>query len=133
VSASPSGGATSGTGSSAGSGATGGSGSAAGGNGGGRDNSSVAAFVASPVFAHVAATVPTTITASPVVVSRLGVPCQTVTQTINIGGQDVHASAMLCHEPGGGWRIVPPQSARADDQRSAPIEIFALAPPLTER
>jgi len=73
--------------------------------------------------------VPTTITASPVVVSTLGVPCQTVTQTINIGGQDVHASAVLCQQPNGGWQIVPTQSARAGDQKSMPIEVFALAPP----
>jgi surface antigen len=67
--------------------------------------------MASPVFGRVAATVPTTITASPVV-TRLGVPCQTMTQTIEIGGQNVHASAVLCRQADGTWRIEPPQNAR---------------------
>ncbi len=70
-----------------------------------------AAFIASPVFSRVADTVPTTITASPVVVSRLGVACQTVMQNITIDGQNVHASALVCRQPNGSWHIEPRQSA----------------------
>jgi hypothetical protein len=40
------------------------------------------------------------------------VPCQTVTQTIDIGGQTVHASAMLCRHSDGSWRLNPTQDAR---------------------
>jgi len=90
-------------------------GAAAGGGGSGHagnDGGSVAAFMASPVYSRVAATVPTTITATPVVVSRLGIPCQTMTQTVEIGGQNVHASAVLCRQPDGRWQIQPPQNAR---------------------
>jgi hypothetical protein len=68
--------------------------------------------MASPVYSRVATTVPTTITATPVVVSRLGIPCQTMTQTVEIGGQNVHASAVLCRQPDGRWQIQPPQNAR---------------------
>jgi hypothetical protein len=71
----------------------------------------VAAFIASPVYSRVAATVPTKITVSPVVVSKLGIQCQTVMQTIDIGGQNVHASAVLCRQPNGRWQIEPTQSA----------------------
>jgi hypothetical protein len=113
-----------------GSGSAGASGAGAGGNGGGggKDNGSIAAFFASPVFAHVATTVPTTITASPVVVSNLGVPCQTITQTINIGGQDVYASAVLCQQRNGSWQIDRTQSARVGSQMSMPIETSSLSP-----
>jgi surface antigen len=109
----------------------GGSGSAAAGNGGGRsanDNGALAAFVASPVFSHVVATVPTTITATPVVVSRLGVQCQTMTQTVEIDGQKVHASAVLCRWPDGTWQIAPTQGARVANAKSMPAEIYSLVP-----
>jgi hypothetical protein len=69
------------------------------------------------------------ITASPVVVSNLGVPCQTITQTINIGGQDVYASAVVCQEPNGSWQIAPTQSAQVGNRRSTPIEVSSLPPP----
>jgi surface antigen len=59
----------------------------------------------------VASTVPTTITASAPVMSPQGVSCQTVTQTIDIGGQAVHASAVVCRQPDGAYQIVPTQSA----------------------
>jgi len=52
------------------------------------------------------------VTAGPVVVSRLGVPCQTLTQTIDIGGQNVRASAVVCRQPDGTWQLNPTQSAR---------------------
>jgi hypothetical protein len=118
---------------------TGGAASAAGDNGGGggggsdRDNGPVAAFVASPVFARVTPTVPTTITASPVVVSTLGVPCQTITQTIDIGGQDVHASAVVCRQPNGGWQIVPMGSAQMGNRMPMPIETSSLPPPAIDK
>jgi hypothetical protein len=35
-----------------------------------------------------------------------------MTQTIDIDGQTVHASAVLCREPDGIWRIEPIQDAR---------------------
>jgi surface antigen len=68
--------------------------------------------MASPVFSRVATTVPSTITATPVVVSRLGIPCQTLTQTIEVDGQSVHASAVVCRQADGIWRIAPSQNAR---------------------
>jgi hypothetical protein len=81
-----------------------------GGRGGGNDNGgALAAFIASPAYSHVASAVPTKITAGPVVVSRLGVPCQKMTQNINIGGRKVRASAVLCREPNGIWKIKPTQ------------------------
>jgi hypothetical protein len=36
-----------------------------------------------------------------------------MTQTIDIGGQTVHASAVLCREPSGLWRIDPMPDAAA--------------------
>jgi len=35
-----------------------------------------------------------------------------MTQTINIGGRNVKASAVLCRQPDGKWQIEPTQSAR---------------------
>jgi surface antigen len=67
--------------------------------------------MASPVYGRVAAGVPATITTGPPIVMYGGVPCQTVTQTINIGGQSVNASAVLCRGPDGQWRIDPSQQA----------------------
>jgi hypothetical protein len=103
-----------------GQGASGGAGASTGGAGGaadgghdghaGNDGGSMAAFVASAVFGHVAATAPTTVTATPIV-SRFGMPCQTLTQSIDIGGQTVHASALLCRQADGRWQLVPSQSA----------------------
>jgi len=55
--------------------------------------------------------VPTTVTADAPVVSSQGALCQTVTQTIDIGGQIIHASAVVCRQPGGAYQIVPTQSA----------------------
>jgi len=54
--------------------------------------------------------VPNTITTSAPVVS-LGVSCQTVTQTIDIGGQAVRAAAVVCRQPDGNYQIMPTQSA----------------------
>ena len=78
----------------------------------GRENTSLAAFVASPVFTHVGPAVSSTVKASSVSTARVGLPCQTMTQTIDIDGQTVHASAVLCREPDGIWRIEPIQDAR---------------------
>ena len=76
-------------------------------NGGG---DSLSAFIASPIFAHVAPQVPSTIAAGPIFAPRAGLICQTMTQTIDIDGRQVHASALLCRQPDGTWRIAPPQS-----------------------
>jgi len=67
--------------------------------------------MASPVYGRVAAGVPSTIVAGPPIVSRGRPPCRNVTQTINIGGQNVNASAVLCRGPDGQWRIDPSQQA----------------------
>jgi len=90
----------------------GGGASAGGGNGGGGNgnagndsNGAIAAFIASPLFSRVPAAVPSTIVAGPRVALRAGLPCRKVTQTINIGGQNVSASAVLCRGTDGHWRI----------------------------
>ena len=57
--------------------------------------------------------------ASLVVISRWGVPCQTLTQTIDIGEQTVHASAVVCRQPDGTWRFNPTPSARVVPPTSA--------------
>jgi hypothetical protein len=92
----------------------------AGGSGGpdGRDSTSLSAFIASPLFTRVGPAVSSTVQASSVYTARGGLPCQTVTQTIDIGGQTVHASAVLCREPSGIWRIDPMQDAAGYRQGS---------------
>jgi hypothetical protein len=35
-----------------------------------------------------------------------------MTQNVEIDGQTVHASAVLCQQPDGSWQIDPAQSAR---------------------
>jgi hypothetical protein len=35
-----------------------------------------------------------------------------MTQMIDIGGRNVHASALMCRQPNGRWEIAPAQSAR---------------------
>ncbi len=92
-------------------GAVAGPGGNGGGNGGGNDGGALAAFIASPVFSRVAATVPSRVVAGPIFTSRVGLPCQTMTQNIEIDGQDVHASALLCQQPDGSWQIQPTQNA----------------------
>ncbi len=67
--------------------------------------------MASPGFSRVAASMPTTIVASPRVALRAGLPCRNVTQTIDIGGQRVSASALLCRGLDGQWRIESNQEA----------------------
>jgi hypothetical protein len=76
------------------------------GDGGNDKGRSLAAFVAS-----VASEEPPTEEAGPVV-SRLGVPCRTLTQTIDIGGQTVPASGVVCRQPDGTWRLNETQSAQ---------------------
>jgi len=96
-----------------------GSGGAAGGAGtggsqgdGGNDKGrSLAAFVAGPVYGRVASEEPPTEEAG-AVVSRLGAQCRTLTQTIDIGGQTVPASGVVCRQPDGTWRLNETQSAR---------------------
>jgi hypothetical protein len=98
----------------AGGGSAGGSADA---NGGGRtsnDRDSLSAFIASPVFGHVTSRVPSTIAAGPIFAPRAGLVCQRMTQTIDIDGHAVHASALLCRQPDGSWRIAP------QDARGAP-------------
>jgi hypothetical protein len=77
----------------------------------------VAAFIASPVYSRVAATVPTRITVGPLVATELGLPCQRMTQMIDIGGRNVHASALMCRQPNGRWEIAPAQSARTPPEQ----------------
>jgi hypothetical protein len=108
-------------GASSASGASGGAGSAAAGSGGRANTGTpVGAFMSSPVFSRVAATVPTTITVTPLTATRLGVPCQTVTQTIEIGGQNIHAAAVLCRQSDGTWQIQPSQNARGGGETAPP-------------
>ncbi len=81
------------------------------GDGGNDKNGSLAALVASPVYGRVASQESPTEEAGPVV-SRLGVPCRTLTQTIDIGGQTVPASAVVCRQRDGTWGLNPTQSAQ---------------------
>jgi hypothetical protein len=97
--------------------ASGGGGSAEANGGGGRstnDRDSLSAFITSPVFGRVPSGVPSTIAAGPIFAPRAGLVCQRMTQTIDIDGQAVHASALLCRQPDGSWRIAP------QDARGAP-------------
>jgi surface antigen len=76
----------------------------------------LATFIGSPVFSRVdPTTVPSTITATPVV-SRLGIACQTLTQTIEIGGQSFRASAMLCRQADGSWQIESTRNAQTGEK-----------------
>src|SRR5438477_11667221 len=54
---------------------------------GGEDNDPLSAFITSPVFARVAPPVLSTVAASALFASRVGLLCQTMTQTFNIDGQ----------------------------------------------
>jgi surface antigen len=82
------------------------------GDGGNDKNGSLAAFVASPIYGRVASKEPPTEEEAGAVVSRLGVPCRTLTQTIDIGGQTVPASGVVCRQPDGTWRLNETQSAQ---------------------
>ncbi|HEX3499270.1 MAG TPA: hypothetical protein VHT04_08080 [Stellaceae bacterium] len=73
----------------------------------------MSAFIASPVFGHVSPRAPSTIAAGPTFAPRAGLVCQRMMQTIDIDGRAVHASALLCRQPDGSWRI-------AQDARSGP-------------
>jgi hypothetical protein len=101
-----------------GAGASGGNGGGGNGNAGNDSNGAIAAFIASPLFSRVPAAVPSTIVAGPRVALRAGLPCRNVTQTINIGGQNVSASAVLCRGTDGQWRIEP--SPRTGIAQTAP-------------
>jgi hypothetical protein len=76
------------------------------------DDTSLSAFIASPVFARVPPRVQSTSAAGPISAPRSGLVCQMMTQTIDIDGQSVHASALMCRQPDGTWRISPPQDAK---------------------
>ena len=102
----------------AGGGASAGGGNGGGGNAGNDSNGAIAAFIASPLFSRVPAAVPSTIVAGPRVALRAGLPCRNVTQAINIGGQNVSASAVLCRGTDGQWRIEP--SPRTGIAQTAP-------------
>jgi len=83
------------------SGGVGGAGAGGGQGDGGNDKErSLASLVASPLDGGVASKEPPTEAAGPVV-SRSGLPCRTLTQTIDIGGQTVPASAVLCRQRNG--------------------------------
>jgi surface antigen len=80
---------------------------------GNHDNdNSLSAFIASPLFGRVGPQAQSTIAAGPIFAPRVGLVCQTMTQTIDIDGQSVHASALLCRQPDGTWQISPSQNAR---------------------
>jgi hypothetical protein len=74
--------------------------------------------MASPVFAHVGPAVPSTVTAGTVYIARNGLPCQAMTQIIDIGGQTVQAKAVLCQDADGVWRIEPMEGASANSASS---------------
>jgi surface antigen len=106
-----------------GGGAGGGSASAgaSGGNGrSGNDGESLSAFIASPVFSRVGPHVPSTIAAGPIFAPRAGLVCQRMTQTIDIDGRTVHASALLCRQPDGSWRIAPQDAKNTPPIRRSP-------------
>lgn len=89
-----------------------GGGSAGNGNGhSGNDGDSLSAFITSPVFSRVGPQVPSTIAAGPIFAPRAGLVCQRMTQTIDIDGRAVRASALLCRQADGSWQIAP-QDAR---------------------
>jgi hypothetical protein len=112
-----------------GAGAGGGSADAGGGPGHTRnDGDSLSAFIASPFFGRVSQRVPSTIAAGPIFAPRAGLVCQRMTQTIDIDGRAVHASALLCRQPDGSWRIAPqdakggvPSTRRSPAARGAAI------------
>ena len=81
----------------------------------------LSAFMNSPVFTRVAATVPSAVEAGPVFPLRGGLVCQRMTQTIKIDGQSVHASALMCRHPNGVWKsAVPPDVQDAAKRGTAP-------------
>lgn len=87
-----------------------------------QDNAdALSAFMSSPIFTRVAATVPSAVEAGPVFPLRGGLICQRMTQTIKIDGQNVHASALMCRHPNGVWKIaVPPDAQDAAKRGTAP-------------
>jgi hypothetical protein len=84
------------------------------------DGNSLSAFVDSPIFARVAPDVPSTIAAGPIFAPRAGLVCQRMTQTIDIDGRAVHASALLCRQPDGSWRIAPQDARSVPSNRRSP-------------
>lgn len=96
------------------------------GNGGSDKERSLTAFVVSPIFRGVAPKEPPTAEAGPEV-SRSGVPCRTLTQSIEIAGQTVPASAVICRQSNGTWQLDPTLAAQlapisAGDEPSAATE-----------
>jgi hypothetical protein len=86
----------------------------------GNDGESLSAFLASPVFSRVGSQVPSTIAAGPIFAPRAGQVCQRTTQTIDIDGRAVHASALLCRQPDGSWRIAPQDAKNMPPSRRSP-------------
>ena len=81
-----------------------------------------------PIFGRVSQQVPSTIAAGPIFAPRAGLVCQRMTQTIDIDGRAVHASALLCRQPDGSWRIAPqdakggvPSTRRSPAARGAAV------------
>jgi len=110
-----------------------GSGGAAGmggsqGDGGNDKNDSLAAFVAGPIYRGVASKEPPTEEKTGPAASGLDVPCRTLTQTIDIGGQTVPALGVVCRQPDGTWRLNETQSAQL-----VPTLASDEPPVLTER
>jgi hypothetical protein len=95
-------------------------GASGGGNSSGRsgnDGEALSAFIASPVFGRVDPQVRSTIAAGPIFAPRTGLVCQRMTQTIDIDGRAVHASALLCRQPDGSWRIAPQDAKNTPSTR----------------
>jgi hypothetical protein len=82
------------------------------GDGGNDKNDSLAAFVASPIYGGVASKEPPTEEEAGPAASGLDVPCRTLTQTIDIDGQTVPASAIVCRQRNGTWRLNPTLSGQ---------------------
>jgi hypothetical protein len=80
----------------------------------------LSAFMSSPVYTRVADAVASTVEAGPLFPLRGGLVCQRMTQTVKIDGQNVHASALMCRNPNGVWKIaVPPGSQDATTTRGS--------------
>jgi hypothetical protein len=97
------------------------------GDGGNDQESSLTAFVVSPIYRGVAPKEPSTEEAGPVV-SHRGRPCRTLTQSIDIAGQTVPASAVICRQSNGTWQLNPTLTAQL-----APISARNEPPAGTER
>jgi hypothetical protein len=96
-------------------------------DGGNDKERSLAAFVASPIDGGLAPQEPPTEAAGPMVL-RSGVPCRTLAQSIDIGGQTVPASAVICRRSNGAWQLDTTQIAQL-----APVSAGNAPSALAER